>query len=62
MQLYLDLVKEEYARNLTHMWHEPLRVDALGEDCALQLIITGKPNGLFPVVHVSTLKQNDDIP
>jgi len=55
--LYLDRVKEGYAHKLAHMWHGPFRVADVCGDHAVRLEIAGTPYRLFPVVHVSKLKQ-----
>ena len=55
--LYLDRVKDGYARKLAHTWHEPFRVAELCGDHAVRLEIVGTPNQLFPVVHVLKIKQ-----
>ena len=55
--LYLDRVKEGYARKLAHMWHGPFRVAERCGDHAVRLEIAGTPYQLFPVVRVSKLKQ-----
>ena len=55
--LYLDRMKEGYARKLAHMWHGPFRVADVCGDHAVRLEIAGTPYRLFPVVHVSKLKQ-----
>ena len=54
--LYLDRVKEGYARKLAHMWHGPFRVAEKCGDHAVKLDIAGTPYRLFPIVHVSELK------
>ena len=54
--LYLDRVKEGYARKLAHMWHGPFRVAEKCGDHAVKLDIAGTPYRLFPIVHVSNLK------
>ncbi|POM57809.1 Reverse transcriptase [Phytophthora palmivora] len=54
--LYLDRVKEGYARKLAHMWHGPFRVLELVEEHAVRLEIAGTEYRLFPVVHVSKIK------
>ncbi|POM76148.1 Reverse transcriptase [Phytophthora palmivora] len=54
--LYLDRVKEGYARKLPHMWHGPFRVLELVEGHAVRLDIAGTEYRLFPVVHVSKIK------
>ena len=60
--LYLDRVKEGYARKLAHMWHGPFRVAELCGECAVRLEIAGTPYRLFPVVHISKLKQVRNFP
>ncbi|KAG3101494.1 hypothetical protein PI124_g14697 [Phytophthora idaei] len=60
--LYLDRVKEGYARKLAHPWHGPFRVvDKIGEH-AVRLETGGTEYRLFPVVHVSKLKLVKDYP
>ncbi|POM59229.1 reverse transcriptase [Phytophthora palmivora] len=54
--LYLDRVKEGYARKLAHMWHGPFRVLELVEEHAVRLEIAGTEYRLFSVVHVSKIK------
>uniref|UniRef100_M4C564 Tf2-1-like SH3-like domain-containing protein n=1 Tax=Hyaloperonospora arabidopsidis (strain Emoy2) TaxID=559515 RepID=M4C564_HYAAE len=54
--LYLDRVKEGYARKLAHMWHGPFRVAEKCGDHAVKLDIAGTPYRLFPIFHVSKLK------
>ena len=39
--LYLDRVKEGYARKLAHLWHGPFRVRELVGDYAFRLDISG---------------------
>ena len=41
--LYLDRVKEGYARKLAHMWHGTFRVAELCGECAVRLEIAGTP-------------------
>ncbi|POM58035.1 LOW QUALITY PROTEIN: Reverse transcriptase [Phytophthora palmivora] len=54
--LYLDRVKEGYAKKLAHLWHGPFRiVEKVGEH-AVKLEITGSGYHVFPVVHVTQLK------
>ena len=55
--LYLDRVKEGYARKLAHMWHGPFRVAEMCGDHAARLEIAGTPYRLFPIVHLSKLKR-----
>ncbi|KAG2759361.1 hypothetical protein PC129_g20486 [Phytophthora cactorum] len=60
--LYLDRVKEGYARKLAHLWHGPSRVvDKIGEH-AVRLETGGTEYRLFPVVHVSKLKLVKEYP
>ncbi|POM59882.1 hypothetical protein PHPALM_31329 [Phytophthora palmivora] len=54
--LYLDRVKEGYARKLAHMWHGPFRVVKLVEKHPVRLVIAGTEYRLFSVVHVSKIK------
>ncbi|ETO64085.1 hypothetical protein F444_18333, partial [Phytophthora nicotianae P1976] len=54
--LYLDRVKEGYARKLAHMWHEPFRVAEVVDLHAVRLEIAGSDYHVFSVVHVSKLK------
>ncbi|CAI5722011.1 unnamed protein product [Peronospora effusa] len=60
--LYLDRVKEGYARKLAHMWHGPFRVKEMCGDHAVRLDIAGTPYRLFPVVHISKLKKVKTFP
>ncbi|KAE8977332.1 hypothetical protein PR001_g25162 [Phytophthora rubi] len=54
--LYLDRVKEGYARKLAHLWHGPFRVtEKIGEH-AVKIETAGTEYRLFPVVHISKLK------
>ena len=55
--LYLDRVKEGYARKMAHMWHGPFRVAEMCGECAVRLEIAGTPYRLFQVVHISKLKK-----
>jgi hypothetical protein len=54
--LYLDRVKEGYARKLAHQLHGPFRVAEIINDYAARLEIAGSEYHIFPVVHVSKLK------
>uniref|UniRef100_H3GFB6 Integrase catalytic domain-containing protein n=1 Tax=Phytophthora ramorum TaxID=164328 RepID=H3GFB6_PHYRM len=54
--LYLDRVKEGYARKLAHMWHGPFRVREMIGPYAARLEVAGTEYRLFPIVHVSKLK------
>ncbi|KAE8881312.1 hypothetical protein PF003_g34773 [Phytophthora fragariae] len=54
--LYLDRVKEGYARKLAHLWHGPFRVtEKIGEH-AVKIETAGTEYRLFPVAHISKLK------
>ncbi|POM71370.1 LOW QUALITY PROTEIN: Reverse transcriptase [Phytophthora palmivora] len=52
--LYLDRVKEGYARKLAHMWHV--------DEHTVRLEIAGTEYRLFPVVHVSKIKPARQFP
>ena len=54
--LYLDRVKEGYARKLAHLWHGPFKVQELLGDHAARLDISGTDYRIYPLVHVSKLK------
>ncbi|ETI35523.1 hypothetical protein F443_18139, partial [Phytophthora nicotianae P1569] len=54
--LYLDRVKEGYARKLAHMWHGPFRVVETVDQLQVRLETAGTKYRLFPIVHVSKLK------
>ncbi|OWY91509.1 hypothetical protein PHMEG_00039889 [Phytophthora megakarya] len=54
--LYLDRVKEGYARKLAHMWHGPFRVTELIGNHAARLETAGSGYRIFPIVHLSKLK------
>ena len=45
--LYLDRVKEGYARKLAHLWHGPFRVRELVGDHAARLDISGTDYRIF---------------
>ena len=60
--LYLDRVKEGYARKLAHMWHGPFRVAEMCGEHAAKLMILGTSYRLFPVVHISKLKRVKNFP
>ena len=60
--LYLDRVKEGYAKKLAHMWHGPFRVADICGDHAVKLEIAGTPYRLFPIVHLSKLKKVKKFP
>ncbi|OWY93430.1 hypothetical protein PHMEG_00037183 [Phytophthora megakarya] len=60
--LYLDRVKEGYARRLAHLWHGPFRVAEKVNEFSVKLEIAGTGYQSFPMVHVSKLKLVKDFP
>ena len=60
--LYLDRVKEGYAKKLAHLWHGPFRVLELVGDHAVRLETRGTEYRLFPIVHISKLKRVRKLP
>ncbi|GMF46690.1 unnamed protein product [Phytophthora fragariaefolia] len=60
--LYLDRVKEGYARKLAHMWHGPFRVAEKVGEFAVRIEVAGTEYRLFPVMHVSKLKLVKNFP
>ncbi|OWZ07953.1 reverse transcriptase [Phytophthora megakarya] len=60
--LYLDRVKEGYARKLAHLWHGPFRVAEKINEFSVQLEVAGTGYQTFPLVHVSKLKLVKDFP
>ncbi|OWZ00883.1 reverse transcriptase [Phytophthora megakarya] len=60
--LYLDRVKEGYARKLAHLWHGPFRVAEKINEFSVKLEVAGTGYQIFPVVHVSKLKIVKDFP
>ncbi|OWY93734.1 hypothetical protein PHMEG_00036762 [Phytophthora megakarya] len=60
--IYLDRVKEGYARKLAHLWHGPFRVAEKINEFSVKLEIAGTGYQIFPVVHVSKLKLVKDFP
>ncbi|GMF33056.1 unnamed protein product [Phytophthora fragariaefolia] len=60
--LYLDRVKEGYARKLAHIWHCPFRVAEKVGEFAVRIEVAGTEYRLFPVVHVSKLKVLKNFP
>ena len=51
--LYLDRVKDGYARNLSYMWHGTIRVAILRGECAVWLrrhTVKDNPEGVFTEV------------
>ncbi|POM72381.1 Reverse transcriptase [Phytophthora palmivora] len=60
--LYLHRVKEGFARKLARMWHGPFRVAELIGNHAARLETTGWGYRIFPIVHLSKLKQVKTFP
>ncbi|OWZ02653.1 reverse transcriptase [Phytophthora megakarya] len=60
--LYLDRVKEGYARKLAHLWHGSFRVAEEINEFSVKFEIAGIGYQIFPVVHVSKLKLVKDFP
>ena len=60
--LYLDRVKEGYAKKLAHTWHDPFRVADICGVQAVKLEIAWTPYRLFPIVHLSKLKKVKTFP
>ena len=60
--LYLDRVKEGYARKLAHLWHGLFRVLELVGDHAARLDLSGTDYRIYPLVHLSKLKLVRDYP
>ncbi|OWZ10897.1 reverse transcriptase [Phytophthora megakarya] len=54
--LYLDRVREGYAKKLAHLWHGPFHVAEKIGEYAVRLKIAGSAYSIFPVVHVSKIK------
>ncbi|POM65285.1 Hypothetical protein PHPALM_19026 [Phytophthora palmivora] len=54
--LYLDRVKEGYARKLAHMWHGPFRVNEVIGDYVARLEVAGTGYRIFLIIHLSNLK------
>ena len=54
--LYLDRVKEGYAKKLAHLWHGPFRVLELVGDHAARREVRGTEYRLFPIVHISNIE------
>ncbi|OWZ07770.1 reverse transcriptase [Phytophthora megakarya] len=54
--LYLDRVREGYAKKLAHLWHGPFRVAEKIAEYAVTLEVAGSAYSIFPVVHVSKIK------
>ncbi|OWZ00713.1 reverse transcriptase [Phytophthora megakarya] len=54
--LYLDRVREGYAKKLAHLWHGPFRVAEKIGQYAVRLEIAGSAYSIFPVVYVSKIK------
>ena len=62
MWLYLDRVKEGYAKKLAHLWHGPFRVLELVGEHAARLELRDTKYRLFPIVHISKLKRVVEFP
>ncbi|POM73861.1 Reverse transcriptase [Phytophthora palmivora] len=60
--LYLDRVKEGFARKLALMWHGPFRVAELIGIHAARLETTGSGYRIFPIVRLSKLKSVKTFP
>ncbi|POM76019.1 Reverse transcriptase [Phytophthora palmivora] len=60
--LYLDRVKEGYAKKLAHLWHGPFRIAEKVGEHAVRLEIAGSGYHVFPVVHVTKLKLVKEYP
>ncbi|POM63970.1 Hypothetical protein PHPALM_20566 [Phytophthora palmivora] len=60
--LYLDRVKEGYAKKLVHLWHGPFRIVKKVGEHAVKLEIAGSGYHIFPVVHVTKLKLVKECP
>ena len=60
--LYLNRVKEGYARKLVHMWHGSFRVRKICGRHAVWLEISNTPYRLFPLVHIANLKRVKTFP
>ncbi|OWY92938.1 hypothetical protein PHMEG_00037845 [Phytophthora megakarya] len=54
--LYLDRVREGYAKKLATLWHGPFRVAEKIGEYAVKLEVAGSAYSIFPVVHVSKIK------
>ncbi|OWZ07075.1 hypothetical protein PHMEG_00020583 [Phytophthora megakarya] len=54
--LYLDRVREGYAKKLAHLWHGRFRVAEKVGEYAVKLEIAGSAYNIFPVAHVSKIK------
>ncbi|POM78907.1 LOW QUALITY PROTEIN: Reverse transcriptase [Phytophthora palmivora] len=60
--LYLDRVKEGFARKLAHMQHGPFRVAELIGNHAARLETTGSGYRIFPIVYLSKLNPVKTVP
>ncbi|OWY90419.1 reverse transcriptase [Phytophthora megakarya] len=60
--LYLDRVKEGFARKWAHLWYGPFRVAEKINEFSIKLEMAGTGYQIFPVVHVSKLKLVKDFP
>ncbi|OWY98543.1 reverse transcriptase [Phytophthora megakarya] len=60
--LYLDQVREGYAKKLAYLWHAPFRAAEKIGEYAVKLEIAGSVYNIFPVFHVSKIKTVRDFP
>ncbi|POM58573.1 LOW QUALITY PROTEIN: Reverse transcriptase [Phytophthora palmivora] len=60
--VYLDRVKEEYAKKLAHLWYGPFRIVEKAGEHAIKLEIAGSGYHVFPVVQVTQLKLVNEYP
>ncbi|OWY93793.1 reverse transcriptase [Phytophthora megakarya] len=60
--LYLDRVREGYAKKLAHLWHGPFRVAEKIGEYAVKLEIAGSAYHIFPIVHVAKIKPVREFP
>ena len=60
--MYLDRVKEGYARKSAYMWHGPFRVIEKYGEHAVRLEVQGTPYRLFLLVLISKLKLRRNFP
>ncbi|OWZ05874.1 LOW QUALITY PROTEIN: hypothetical protein PHMEG_00021957 [Phytophthora megakarya] len=54
--LYLDRVREGYAKKLAHLCHGPFRVAEKIGEYAVRLEVAGSTYSIFPVVNISKIK------
>ncbi|OWY99401.1 reverse transcriptase, partial [Phytophthora megakarya] len=60
--LYLDRVREGYAKKLAHLWHGPFRVAEKIGEYAVKFEIAGSAYNIFPVIHVAKIKPVREFP